>query len=270
MLDHSRRSTISLGQVIDDGGAKKYKTIASGVIIALDDHHGCLLTAKHAVYDPDHGYLPTEMAIRLPKDKPSAGPDLGVKVPLVEKGKNIWKSLPDTKIDLAVVPLPDLGAYQEVHGVSSRDFGTADDIYQGAPITVLGYPGLLGEDYLSTPIARGGIIAWTDPTGPTEKRFLIDANMFNGNSGGPVFHVRTGIARSGGMVVGGGMGLIGIVVEDAFERAPVVAGSQPVQALDPATGKTVRAEALVLNIGGIGIVEPIANVRKLIDAHCAD
>jgi hypothetical protein len=106
--------------------------------------------------------------------------------------------------------------------------------------------------------------------GATEKRFLIDANMFNGNSGGPVFHVRTGIARSGGLVVRGGMGLIGIVVEDAWERAQVVAGSQPVQALDPATGKTVRAEALVLNIGGIGIVEPIGNVRRLVDAHCGD
>jgi hypothetical protein len=269
-LNHWRRSTISLGQLVDDGGKRKYNTISSGIIIALDEHHGCLLTAKHAVYDTIHGYVPTEMRIRLPKDQPSLGPNLGTKVPLVENGRNLWKSLPDDKIDLAAVPLPDLSTYSNVHGVLARDFGTADDIFQGAPITVLGYPIILGEDYLSTPIARGGIIAWTDPTGPAEKRFLIDANMFNGNSSGPVFHVQTGIARNGGLVVGGGMGLIGVVVEDAGERAQIVAGSQPVQALDPATGKTVRAEALVLNIGGIGIVEPIANVRKLIDAHCAD
>jgi hypothetical protein len=58
-LDHWRRATVSLGQIVDDGGTK-YTTIASGVIIALDEHHGCILTAKHAVYDTVHSYVPTE------------------------------------------------------------------------------------------------------------------------------------------------------------------------------------------------------------------
>ena len=118
-------------------------------------------------------------------------------------------------------------------------------------------------------LARGGIISWTDPTGPSEKRFLIDANIFNGNSGGPVFRVRNGLDRAGELVLSGGMTLIGIVVEDAYERSPVLVGSQPVEGIDPATGKTMRAEAKVLNIGGIGIVEPISKARELVEANCS-
>jgi hypothetical protein len=91
-----------------------------------------------------------------------------------------------------------------VHAVGLQDFGNADDIYQGASILVFGYPVILGQDYLSTPLARGGIISWIDPTGPTDKRFLIDSNMFNGNSGGPVFHLRSGFTKSGGLVIGMG------------------------------------------------------------------
>jgi hypothetical protein len=44
------------------------------------------------------------MAVRLPKDQPSAGQDLGIRVSLVINGHNLWQSLPDETIDLAAIP----------------------------------------------------------------------------------------------------------------------------------------------------------------------
>lgn len=262
-LEHLRQSTLAVGQVVDDGGKRRWVTMGSAVIVAIDQNHACIITAKHVVHDPAQGYLPTQMYVRVPQTSPSDATDFGVLVSLVDNGNDLWRSLPDGS-DIAAVPLPNLSKYSDVHGISEQDFGTDEDIYQGASVIVFGYPVVLGEDYLSTPIARGGIIAWTDPDGPTDRPFLIDANVFNGNSGGPVFHSRSGFSKEGGLVLGGGMALIGIVVADAAETVPVTAGSQPVTVLDSTSGRVARAETRVLNIGGIGIVEPVSKIRKLL------
>jgi hypothetical protein len=267
MLEHWRRATVSVGQVVEEGGIKRYVTIGSAVLVATDDYHACILTAKHVVFDPSHGYFPTLMYVRLPKDRPSAEVDLGVQVPLVQDGKNLWKSLPDDS-DLAVVPLPDLSKYPNRHAVSLQDFGGDEDIFQGASVLVLGYPAILGEAYLTTPIARGGIIAWTDPDDRINKPFLVDANLFSGNSGGPVFRVRNGFDRHGNLNLGGGFAFIGIVSEDAQEPADVIAAApnfaERVTKPHPITGVPVPEFAIVKNVGGIGVIEPVSKARILV------
>jgi hypothetical protein len=249
--------------VVDSGNGQEYKTVGSGVIIATDNHHGVIITAKHVVFDPGRGYFPTETRIKVSQEGSDASIDIGVRVQLMKDGVTLWKALPDAS-DIAAIPLPDLSRYRDIHAIGLQDFGSPNDIYQGAQVLVLGYPVILGEAYLSTPLARGGIIAWTDPTSPFEKRFLIDSNVFNGNSGGPVFHNRMGVTKNGGVVLGGGTTFIGIVVADAAENIPITAGEHPVQVLDRQSGLTNQAMARVLNIGGIGIVEPSSKVRRLI------
>lgn len=267
LLDHWRRATVSVGQVVDDGGKQKYVTVGSAVIVAVDRNHACLLTAKHVVFDPGNGYLPTVMSIRLPKTEASPAVDFGVPVPLVVNGTNLWKSLSDGS-DLAVVPLPSLDKYKTIHAVSINDFGADSDLFQGATVVVLGYPAILGEDYLSTPFARGGIIAWLDPEGPAERPFLIDANIFSGNSGGPVFRMRSGLDREGNISVGGGLSFIGIVSKDAQEGADVIAKEGDYVArstqIQPITGKPIPEYAVVKNIGGIGVIEPASRAKQLV------
>ncbi len=192
--------------------------------------------------------------------------DFGVPLQLISNGKAIWRGADDGS-DLAVAPLPDLRKYADLHAIGIQDFGTDDDIYQGASVVILGYPALLGEAYLATPIARSGIVAWTDPNG-LDKPFLVDANVFEGNSGGPVFHSRSGMSRYGGMLIGGGITLIGIVSQDAKEYAQVIGagpqgpfiGTSP----DPGTGKPSPIFAEVKNIGGIGVIEPISKAKRLV------
>lgn len=263
LLHHLRRSTVSIGIRVPDGhGQTRFATVGSGVIVAWDAQHGCLLTAKHVFFEPEKSFYPTVLYLRLPQNEPRAADDLGVEMPLVVNGRRLWHSSDDA--DLAVIPLPNLSGYKDLHGISLADFGGEDDVYQGAAVVVMGYPELLGPDFQTSPIARGGIIAWTDPNGRLDHPFLVDANVFSGNSGGPVFHTSSGLTKYGGMTIGGSPKLIGIVSKDAYEEAPVHAGAAPANSINTQTGEITPVTAKVLNIGGIGIVEPAAKAKRLI------
>jgi len=269
ILDHWRRATVAIGHLVDVGGKQSFITDGSGVIVALDGTHACLLTAKHMFFNPAEQYSPTQISMRLPKDSATSEIDLGVVVPLVMNGRVMWKTTVQES-DLAVVQLPDLSKYKNVHAVGVQDFGTPDDVFQGAPIMVLGYPGILGEAYQTTPIARGGLVAWTNPDGIADKPFLVDANIFGGNSGGPVFHIRNGFDISGNFIVGGGYTFIGIISADAYEFSDVVVSDEQTYAsklsqTNPITRKPDKILAQVKNIGGIGVVEPVARIKELLE-----
>jgi S1-C subfamily serine protease len=264
LLHHLRRSTVSLGIRVPDGhGGTKFQTVGSGVIVAWDAQHGCLLTAKHIFFDPTKSFFPTALYIRLPQSEPRATDDLGVELPLQVSGRRLWHGAEDDA-DLAVIALPNLSAYKDLHGISLADFGGEEDVYQGASVVVMGYPELAGPDYQTTPIARGGIVAWTNPNGRLDHTFLVDANVFSGNSGGPVFHTSGGLTRTGSFSIGGSPKLIGIVSKDAWEDAQVHVGEQNVTITNQQTGVTLPMTAKVLNIGGIGVVEPASKAKKLI------
>lgn len=118
-------------------------------------------------------------------------------LPLVnEKGEETWSTHPHPSVDLGIVPVNasqlskdniDFKFIPEQNMAFSdviRDVGIA----QGDNIFVLGYPmGLVGN-IKNYAILRGGIIARIDDEIiEKEHGFLIDASVFPGNSGGPVF-----------------------------------------------------------------------------------
>ena len=269
VLDHWKLATVALGQDVTIAGKRQFVTTGSAVIVSIDAQRACLLTAKHMFFNPNEGYIPTQISMRPPKDPNEPGEDFGVVIPLVVSGQTLWKTTA-VESDLAVVALPDLRKYKHLHGVSVKDFGSTDDVFQGASVLVLGYPGILGQTYQTSPIARGGLIAWIDPDGNQTKPFLVDANIFGGNSGGPVFHQRSGFDRHGNMNIGGGYSFIGIVSEDAQEYSDVVITDTATYAkkftpADPVTQKPQTVLAQVKNIGGIGVVEPVQLVRQLLE-----
>jgi hypothetical protein len=114
------------------------------------------------------------------------------------------------------------------------------------------------------------MIAWTDPDDPYGKPFLIDANIFGGNSGGPVFRIRNGFDKHGNLNLGGSITFIGIVSEDAKEYSDVVVSDQTtyikkLNQINPLTQKPDSVLAEVKNIGGIGVVEPVARIKELLE-----
>lgn len=265
MLDHWRRATISLGQVVQDGLVSRFITQGSGVIVALDARRGCILTAKHMLVNPSTGLATTHLWMRFPAlDGEDEQP---IELTLFDPvGRNVWVTSADAG-DLAIIPLPQqVGARNNLHAVFVSDFANPEqDIFQGATVVVLGYPQIVGESYLVSPVARNGIIAWVDPKQPVDKPFLVDANLYNGNSGGPVFRIRNGMDRYGNLNLGAGIAFVGIVSEGPLQQAPVVSADGIVYHQNPITGIQNQEVAIVANVGGIGIIEPASRARKLIE-----
>src|ERR1700735_1014520 len=76
LLHHMRRATVSLGIRVTVEGKQRFGTVGSGVIVAWDDTHACLLTAKHVFYDPSKNFLPTSLYVRIAQNEPRSEEDL--------------------------------------------------------------------------------------------------------------------------------------------------------------------------------------------------
>jgi V8-like Glu-specific endopeptidase len=276
-MQHWRNATVALGQVITLGQEKRFVVTGSAVIVALDAKRGCLLTARHMLVDPDNGQIARALWMRIPSSVGESEPPVELTL-FDRRGNNLWMSSTDGS-DLAVIPVPSpkLGFMpSNLEGVFVSDFGqTQNDIYQGARVLVLGYPQFLRKPdqtnpYSTTPVARTGIVAWVDPSSPVSKPFLVDANLYGGNSGGPVFAVKNGFDRYGNFDVGGAaLTLIGIVSQGPFTNAQVVAGNSQVTRPNPQTGIPEDEFARVPYVGGIGVVEPVSRAKKLLDDYFA-
>jgi len=138
-----------------------------------------------------------------------------------------------------------------VVALQEQDFGGESSTYDGEQIIVLGFPALVEEEYQQHALMRSGVVASTDPAGPTDNEFLIDARIFPGNSGGPVFAPPTGVDRDGGFSTGREAKLLGLV-------------SQTINAKpDAAFGVLLPKEALVIGAAGVGVIEPAKELINL-------
>ena len=188
------------------------------------------------------------------------------------QGRNVWVALPNN--DLAVIPLPFAQLTgKPISAVQVQDFASSpDDVFQGAQILVLGYPQVFRNPdrtnpYSTSPVARAGVIAWVDPNDPLGKPFLADANLYGGNSGGPVFRVKNGFDKFGNFNLGGRtLQFIGIVSRGPSTAAPVVTGNGFVTQPNPQTGIPENEYAIVPYVGGIGIIEPASKARALLES----
>src|SRR5260370_30630647 len=80
--------------------------------------------------------------------------ELGVSLKLRdESGQDLWKSLDDGSDIAAISPPSEIGS-KSPHAIFVGDFATDTNLYQGAAVFVLGYPGIVGNQYLLRPIVR--------------------------------------------------------------------------------------------------------------------
>lgn len=91
--------------------------------------------------------------------------------------------------DIAVMPIAQcpeiksLGDNLDVVSFGVSSFKDWDYVDEGNDVYVLGFPLGIGTEEHYSPVVRQGIVALKNIRG----RFLIDSNIFPGNSGGPVF-----------------------------------------------------------------------------------
>jgi hypothetical protein len=274
-MQHWRNATVALGVVVGLGNETRFVVTGTAVIVAKDKDHGCLLTARHLLVDPDNGQVTRALWMRITTAVGEDEPPVPLSL-FDMHGHTVWMSSTDGS-DLAVIPMPhpQLGFLpSNLDGVFLSDFAeTDDDVFQGAKILVLGYPQFfrnpdLTNPYSTTPVARTGIIAWVDPTGPLSKPFLVDANLYGGNSGGPVFAVKSGFDKYGKLnLIGVALKLIGIVSKGPSTPAQVTAGGTQVTRPNPVTGVPEDEFAQVPYVGGVGEIEPVAKARVLLERY---
>lgn len=196
----------------------------TGFLFAFFKHNGqevlTVVTNKHVVAGAEKG------AFRWTLKNSAGGPDYGKFHDLVfekdfEKG---WLPHPDPAVDLAIFPLGgffgDLikaGTPAYIIAGDSTGIPTDQDFKQLLPledVLVVGYPDGISDIRNNIPVFRRGITATPvniDFEGRQE--FLIDAAIYPGSSGSPVFIYNQGswLNRQNQVQIGTRLMLVGIV-----------------------------------------------------------
>jgi len=214
--------------------------------------------------DTEHEAHPMRLQVRYAWQEHKSTYDyLGVPFILrSDAGADLWSSLDDGS-DIAAIRMPEdlnLPVEDQMQSYDSVNIAdVASDVYEGESVFVLGYPGIVGNEKLVKPIFRQGIVAWTDPNLPDKAVFLVDANLYQGNSGGPVIQFPVGIRKDGKFdyLTGGKLKLLGVVSQIPAEEISTVVSN-------PRLGK-VESRTVVTGIGAIGIIEPASKIAKLIN-----
>jgi hypothetical protein len=262
-----RDATIAFGEVAHDQLVGDYfHALGTGVIVSTDSRTGYLVTARHVFCDPNKRFHPSQLRVRFAwQEHKSIYSYLGVPFTLRDSsGANLWSSLDDGS-DVAAMPLPNniidlIPPEDRLKSYNSVSIGdVSSDVYEGEPVFVFGYPGIVGNEKLVRPIWRQGIVAWTNPNQPDDNVFLIDANVYPGNSGGPVIKFPTGLRKDGlfDYFTASPLKLLGIVSEAPGEEIKTTT-------VDPRLKKFQQTDTQI-TVGAIGFIEPGSKIRKLIE-----
>ena len=244
-----------------------FKVLGSGAIFYVKKDSiviPTLVTAKHVFHNPDKNWYPDSLKIRFSwfENEP-IDEYFGISIVLKDSVNKFWYDHPDTLVDLVCYPLlldEDIGI-KAFPILPYNLFAKEDDIFQGAGVMVLGYPGSVGKEFWTKALLRDGIISWTAPTNPDLNKILIDCDIFPGNSGGPVFLKPSGFDKKGNFTLGSKVKFLGIVTERRFSSTPVRAKGINEIKLGP-RGLTIYS----LESMGIGVIEPAPRVRQLLSA----
>jgi S1-C subfamily serine protease len=275
-LDSWREATVAIGKIenakLRDPSGKEiekrvFVVVGTGVIFGLPGQTSgvpWLVTAKHVFIDPLRKWNPETVQIRFAWDEQRPIDEyLGVQIRLKKGKAQLWISDTDSSVDLAAIPLlvqkSEVGR-ENVGAVSTTNFVSPADVFEGSRVAVFGYPGAVGSMYWSRALLRSGVIAWVHPTRPAEEPLLIDAAIYPGNSGGPVFREPTGMTRHGTFQIGGGLAFLGIVSAGRRQQTPLVAGGEPIHLEGPKGPMPLISESWMQ----IGVVEPASRVLRLL------
>lgn len=244
-------------------------SVGTGFFYEVDTDAGTLhllVTNKHVVAGA------TELTFLMSR---SDGEGLftghGVRWTVTDFTDHVWTGHPSAEVDIAVVPFSavfnsmiEAGArpvFRAVTSAISLDKTKADALDAIEDVTFIGYPNGLYDTTNMTPIARVGTTATPialDYQGAPS--FLIDAPVFPGSSGSPVFVLNraTFADRSGNVTIGSRAIFLGIVA--AVHVRSAIGELRPV---------TQRFVADFQEPIGLGIVYKASAIEETIDAVLA-
>ena len=206
-----------------DASGKPVISIGTGFVVTYkwNEKEGLfLVTNKHVLKDAKKIRF---FFIQSDGKSPLLGKTYNIEMDNVQ---TMWFGHPNDKIDVAIMPLS--GVFNEVqkrkwqifYKTLSKDImptpEQAKDLDAVEDIVFVGYPSGIYDTVNYLPVVRRGTTA-TPPSVDYRglPQFLIDASVFPGSSGSPVFIMNRGSysRKSGGLVVGSRVLLLGLVSE---------------------------------------------------------
>jgi hypothetical protein len=210
------------GKYVDIKG-KTVTKVGTGFIVSYkwnDKEGSFLVTNKHVLKDVEKIRF---FFIQSDGKKPLLGKTYNIEIDNVQK---MWFGHPDDKIDVAIMPFSGVineiqeRKWQIFYRSISKDLMLTPqqekDLDAVEDIVFVGYPTGIYDVVNYLPVVRRGITATplnVDYAGLPQ--FLIDASVFPGSSGSPVFIMNCGSysPKSGGLVAGSRFFLLGLISE---------------------------------------------------------
>jgi len=173
---HWLKTLVSIEILQTNGNAN---AIGTGFLILTTNSHTILVTAKHVVLGDD-GNLIKNLAYRFNRtDKQSA------LVPEDHMARYATNWFFSSNADVACRFIA-FGDDFDITRLTTDIFLSQSRIKPAAPVLIPGFPmGIRSEEH-ANPIVRRGIVARS-----TDEDLILDAFVFPGNSGGPVFYFPT-------------------------------------------------------------------------------
>jgi len=191
-----------------------------------DEEYPFVVTNKHVVNKAQSGWL---SFLKRRDGMPSLGNGYRL---AISEWQDAWFGHPDESVDIAICPFAPIEEhirktdgvdlyYRQVNSSMIPTPEQAAELDAVEMVTFIGYPNGIWDSKNLLPVARRGTTA-----SPIEvdfentPRFLIDASVFGGSSGSPVFILSQGsiASKSGGIKLGGSRFHFVGVVAAVFHR----------------------------------------------------
>ncbi len=209
-----------------------------------------LITANHVL-----AQMKGEFAVIFLRQQLSAGrfSKLPLRLRIRDNGNDLWTRHPVADVAAMYLPVPEQARLDLLPtSMLATDAILAQfEVHPGDTLSCLGYPYGFEANDAGFPVLRTGHIA-SYPITPTDvfKTLLFDFNVFEGNSGGPVYLVESNRIYAGGTHIGRVQFLVGLVSEQAFLEEEVRSLSE--------TRKTRHAL-------GLGVVVPATFILETLE-----
>lgn len=217
-----------------------------------DQEYPFIVTNKHVVQDAVKGGI---TFLKRDGENPKLGE--GHRIDF-DNFESHWIGHPDANIDICVTPLVPLTNFMQkdnieifLRQVSTENIPTVDQIEEidaFEEVVFVGYPNGIWDRENLIPIMRKGTTATPyaiDYEG--ERKFLIDASVFGGSSGSPVFIYKSGTygTKAGPARVGTKFHFIGVVASVYFKTSAHDIVSLPI----PTNMRNVALDKEMIDLG---------------------
>lgn len=209
-----------------------------------------IVTNKHVIKDAIKGKL--RFSLRNEAGEPQWGHYYDLTVEDFEKA---WILHPEGSVDLCIMPIAEIHKMVQSNGINLHytalcvddipsDQDLKDNYSRVEDITIVGYPDGIWDAANNMPIVRKGITATALQLDfNNAPKFLVDAAIYGGSSGSPVFVFNQGSysPANGGLVAGSRIKLVGVIhavaqhtvtgdiriIDVPVSKAPIVATNIP-------------------------------------------